>query len=162
MAGARTLPPSGNRPSVGRREAGLLFRVMNMHKHEILTRLHQIVADRLFGREWLADWDACAAVQTSLVKMGLQEEERPNEWRNTSLGKELKVDLFMVFMGLWTASDMPMILEHHGLLDAPEDDWDEIWPIAWSADEEPAEAARLREHVRQIYLKFCNADRGLN
>jgi hypothetical protein len=57
---------------------------------------------------------------------------------------------------------MPMILEHHGLLDAPENDRDEIWPIAWSADEEPAEAARLREHVRQIYLKFCNADRGLN
>ena len=99
-----------------------------MHKHEILTRLHQIVADRLFGREWLADSDACAAVQTSLVKMGLQEEERPNEWRNTSLGKELNVDLFMVFMGLWTASDMPMILEHHGLLDAPENDRDEIWP----------------------------------
>jgi hypothetical protein len=148
-----------------------------MTKGEILTRLHQIAADRLFGREWLADWEACVALQAMLINMGLQEKfpGPPTEWRNTPLGKELQVELFEVFMGLYAASEMPMILVHHGLLDEPDESargesildesasaLDEIWPIAWSAEEDKACAAKLQERMRHIYLKFCNAERGLN
>jgi hypothetical protein len=37
--------------------------------------------------------------------------------RNTPLGRELHLDLLMVFMGLWDQWEIPMILEDHGLID---------------------------------------------
>jgi len=37
--------------------------------------------------------------------------------RCTTLGKELKLDLVMVFIGLWCEWEMVMILEDHGLID---------------------------------------------
>jgi hypothetical protein len=43
-------------------------------------------------------------------------------WRNTPLGRELHLDLLMVFMGLWDQWEIPMILEDHGLIDDLEAD----------------------------------------
>jgi DNA-binding CsgD family transcriptional regulator len=141
-----------------------------MDKVEILKRLHAIASHRLFGGEWLADRDACNALNGKLVEMGLIEAvpDQPGTMRNTRLGKELRVDLFYVFWGLISVSDMPFILEEHGLIeevrdvDAPIEELPEIWSVAWEDDHGEIGEQELREHVRRAYMTFCGAQRGLN
>ena len=41
---------------------------------------------------------------------------------DTPLGKELDVDLFQVFMGVWYEWEVPMILENYHLIDEAEAD----------------------------------------
>jgi hypothetical protein len=73
-----------------------------MHKkHEIATRLAVISSTRLFGQEqWLVDREAAIKLNETLRAMGLCEQVSANTFRNTSLGNELKADLYEVFMGL--------------------------------------------------------------
>jgi hypothetical protein len=37
----------------------------------------------------------------------------PDAWQNTNLAKELNLDVYLVFAGLFDEGDIPMILEHH-------------------------------------------------
>jgi hypothetical protein len=79
-----------------------------------------MVFARLFGsRPWLADWESTVALQRKLRQMGLEEPVpgTSNTTRFTPLGTELRVDLLMVFMGLWDEREIPMILEDHGFID---------------------------------------------
>jgi hypothetical protein len=90
-----------------------------MNKAKIIAELENMVVARLFsGKPWLADRETRSAYYRKLIQMGLMEESGGF----TPLGKELDVELFSVFMGLWYQYDVPMILEEHGFIDESEFD----------------------------------------
>jgi|SRR5689334_4729200 hypothetical protein len=94
-----------------------------MTKAEIVAELEAMAWHRLFNsRHWLADRETCWAANQKLIKMGLVEYLPSDSWRNTALGKELDVDLFAVFIGLFDAWEVPYILERHRLIDERESD----------------------------------------
>ena len=108
-AGHRALRSSRRRPQ--------------MSKAEIVVELETMVTHRLFGcHRWLADQETCSAVHQKLIKMGLLEHISSDTWQNTPLGTELDIDLLLVFRGLFEVSEVPLILEHYGLIDEPERD----------------------------------------
>jgi hypothetical protein len=41
----------------------------------------------------------------------------PGSTRSTALGKELKFDLWMAFVGTWDTPEIPRILEKYGYID---------------------------------------------
>jgi hypothetical protein len=126
-----------------------------MHKkHEIATRLAVISGTRLFGQEqWLVDREAAIKLNETLGAMGLREQVSANTFRNTTLGNELKVDLYEVFMGLWEPWDMIHVLEEHGLLD--EYEVDHLFDLL-QRDEEHYEPA-LKARVQQAYRNYHKA-----
>jgi hypothetical protein len=94
-----------------------------MTKAEIVAELEAMAWHRLFNcRHWLADRETFWAAHQKLIKMGLVEYFSSDSWGNTPLGKELDVDLFEVFIGLFDAWEVPYILEHHRLIDERESD----------------------------------------
>jgi hypothetical protein len=94
-----------------------------MNKAEIVAELEAMAWHRLFNcRHWLADRETFWAVHQKLIEMGLVEHISSDTWRNTPLGKELDVDLYEVFMGLFDAWEVPNILEDHSFLDEWESD----------------------------------------
>src|SRR6478752_5024789 len=96
-----------------------------MNKAKIIAELENMVVTRLFGRQpWLADRETCCAVNRKLIQMGLVEQicDEPQTWQNTPLGKELDLDLFLVFMGHWDECDIPSLLKEYGLIDESEFD----------------------------------------
>ena len=85
------------------------------------------------------------------------EQLSSNTWRITPLGKELNVDLFEVFMGLFDEWEVPYILEDHGLVDE------------WESDSICARMARKADPevvlvgvVRRAYLDYGKASRFLH
>ena len=91
-----------------------------MNKSAVIRELHAMMDTRLFsGHQWLADWEACVALDRKLYAMGLQERVPEEKYtsRNTSLGRELRVDLVMVFIGLWDTWEVPRILKQYALID---------------------------------------------
>jgi hypothetical protein len=94
-----------------------------MNKAEIVAELEVMAWHRLFNsRQWLADRETICAVNRKLMKTGLLERISSDTWRNTPLGRELNVDLFEAFMGLWDAWEVPWILEDHRFIDEIEVD----------------------------------------
>jgi hypothetical protein len=94
-----------------------------MNKAEIVAELEATAWHRLFNcRHWLADRETVWAVHQKLIEMGLVEQISSDTWRNTPLGKELDINLFQVFMGLFDVWEVPYILEDHRLLDELESD----------------------------------------
>jgi hypothetical protein len=94
-----------------------------MNAPEILNELDTIIISRLFGPgRWLVDRESANALNRKLMQMGLCESvpDSPESWRLTSLGKELKVDLLEVFMGLCCEWDAIYDLVEYGLIDEPE------------------------------------------
>ena len=92
----------------------------SIDKRAVIQDLHLMMDARLFGdRPWLADRESCEALDKKLDEFGLQERVPGtiDTTRPTTLGKELKLDLVMVFIGLWCEWDMVMKLEDHGLID---------------------------------------------
>jgi hypothetical protein len=89
-----------------------------MHsKTEIATRLDAIASTRLFGDgKWLVDREVATGLNEAIGAMGLQEQLSENTSRDTVLGKEVNLSLYMVFMGLWEPWEMVHILEEHGCL----------------------------------------------
>ena len=87
-----------------------------MNKAKIIAELENMVVTRLFSRQpWLADRETISAVHRRLVQMGLVEQAfvEPQTWRSSPLGKELDVELFEVFLGLFDQWDVPGMLEHY-------------------------------------------------
>ena len=81
---------------------------------KIIAELENMVVARLFSDQpWLADPETFSAANRKLIQMGLVEVVcvEPQTWQPTPLGKELDVDLFEVFMGLWDEWEVPRILE---------------------------------------------------
>ena len=119
-------------------------------KAEIVAELEAMAWHRLFTcRQWLAGRETAYAVNQKLIKMGLLERISSDTWQTTPLGRELNVDLFEVFMGLFDEWEVPYILEDHGLIDE------------WESDSICARMSRkanpefvLLECVRRAYLNY--------
>ena len=130
-----------------------------MNKAQIIAELENMVAARLFsGQPWLADRETISAYDRKLIQMGLIEQVRdePPTWRNTSLGNELDVDLFQVFMGLWCEWEVPLILKEHGLL--TESEFDAIIECTSEANAE----GLLIGYVRRAYFIYRKATKFLH
>ena len=130
-----------------------------MNKAEIIAELESMVAARLFsGQPWLADRETISAYDRKLIQMGLIEQVRdePPTWRNTSLGNELDVDLFQVFMGLWCEWEVPLILKEHGLL--TESEFDAIIECTSEANAE----LLLSGYVKRAYFDYRKAAKFLH
>jgi hypothetical protein len=65
------------------------------------------------------------------------------------LGRELDVKLLMVFAGLWDDSEVPMLLEEHGLIS--EEQQYEIYARYWGKD---TSEAILLLFVRRAFFEF--------
>jgi hypothetical protein len=135
--------------------------VSAMNKAEIIAELENMVVARLFGgRPWLADRETISAVDRKLVQMGLMEHVRdePQTWQVTPLGKELDVDLFLVFMGIFDECEVPGILEDHHLLDESEAD------VIYERMCQPQTTAEsvLIGYVRRAYFDYRKATRFLH
>ena len=91
---------------------------MDHNTRNIVEDLHAMMTARLFGnRPWLADREACEALRRRLDELGLQEPVGEEQTRSTKLGKELDLEIVMVFIGLWHEVEMIGILEDRGLID---------------------------------------------
>ena len=118
-----------------------------------------MVAARLFGRQpWLADRETFSAVNRKLIQMGLVEVVcvEPLTWRISPLGKELDVELFEVFMGLFDEQEVPMILEHHRLIE--ESEVDAIYACMSEANAERV----LSGYVKRAYFDYPEATKFLH
>ena len=130
-----------------------------MNKAKIISELENMVVARLFGRQpWLADRETISTYDRKLIQMGLVEQVcvEPQTWRNTPLGKELDVDLFQVFIGLFCEWDVPSILEKYGLLSESEAD-----AILERMTEANAERV-LSGYVKRAYFVYRKATKFLH
>ena len=123
-----------------------------MNKAIIIGRLHEIVDHYLLGAgAWPADRETLPAFWRTVREFGLEEDvpDSPRTTRSTALGKELKLDLLMAFVGAWDIWEVPYILEEHGYIEESEAEELCTGPLI--------EAERkLRWHVLRAYLNFCN------
>ena len=106
----------------------------------------------------MAKRSLCSAVHRKFIQMGLVEQVcvEPQTWRNTPLGKELDVDLFQVFIGLFCEWEVPGILEKYGLLSESEAD-----AILERMTEVNAERV-LSGYVKRAYFDYRNATKFLH
>jgi hypothetical protein len=130
-----------------------------MNKAKIIAELENMVVARLFScQPWLADWETCSAYNRKLIQMGLVEEVcvEPQTWRYTPLGKELDIDLFHVFIGLFCEWEVPGILEKYGLLS--ESEADTILESMTGANSETV----LSGYVKRAYFDYRKATKFLH
>ena len=130
-----------------------------MKKAKIIAELENMVVARLFGRQpWLADRETSSALHRKLVQMGLVECVcvETDTWRSSRLGKELDVDLFEVFIGLFDEWDVPCILERYRLID--ESEADVIYPRMDKGDAESV----LSGYVKRAYFDYRKATKFLH
>lgn len=91
------------------------------------------------------------AFRKMVRSLGLDEDvpDSPGTTRSTALGKELKLDLLMAFVGAWEIWEIPYILEEYGYIEESQ--------AAELCTGPLVEAERkLRWYVLQAYLQFCN------
>jgi hypothetical protein len=129
-----------------------------MNKAAIICRLHEITDHYLLGGgSWPADGEPLAAFWKTLKDLGLDEDVpgSPGTKQSTALGKELKLDLVMAFVGAFDLWEIPYVLESNGYLE--ESEAEKLYSI-------PPEDAELeiRRYVRRAYFKFCNRSKFLN
>jgi hypothetical protein len=128
-----------------------------MNKAKIISELENMVAARLFGRQpWLADRETYSAVKRKLIQMGLVEQISVETSRITALGRELDVDLFLVFLGVMHEWDVPITLEEYGLLN--ESEFDAITTEAPKVDAETL----LSGYVKRAYFVYRKAIKFLH
>jgi hypothetical protein len=121
-----------------------------MDKAAIICQVHKITDYYLLGPgTWPLDRDLLPAFLKTMRELGLDEDvpDSPGTTQSTSLGKELKLDLLMAFVGAWDIWEIPYILEANGFLEVPEAE--ELY------NGPPLEAERkIRWYVLRAYLKF--------
>jgi hypothetical protein len=121
-----------------------------MNKAEIVAELEAMAWHRLFNcRQWLADRETNYAIDQKLIKMGLAERVSSDTWRNTPLGTELDIDLFIVFMGHFDIWDALFVLEDYRLID----EWDFDCLYARMCRKANPETV-LVGYVRRAYLDY--------
>ena len=82
----------------------------------VICKLHEIVDYYLLGDgTWPLDRESLQAFWKTVRDLGLDEAVagQPGTTRFTVLGKELKLDLIMAFVGAWDMWEIPSILEEH-------------------------------------------------
>jgi hypothetical protein len=129
-----------------------------MNKAAVICKLHEI-ADYYLLEEgvWPINQEFLQTFFKTVRELGLDEDvpEMPGTTRSTAIGKELNLDLLMVFVGAWDFWDIPHILEENGYVE--ESEADELY------NGPPLGAERkLRCYVLRSYLKFCNRSSLLN
>jgi hypothetical protein len=130
-----------------------------MNKAEIIAELENMVAARLFsGQPWLAERETISAYHRKLIQMGLVEQVciEPPTWRDTPLGKEVDIELYQVFIGLWYEWEVPLILEQHGFLN--ESEFDAIIECTSEANAERL----LSGYVKRAYFDYRKAAKFLH
>jgi hypothetical protein len=128
-----------------------------MNKAAIICKLHQITDHYLLGEGiWPADEESLPTFFKMLRELGL-DEEVPNSsrTRSTALGKELKLDLFMAFVGAWHLWEIPYILQDNGYLE--ESEVEELCSGPRIQSER-----KLHQYVLRTYLDFCNRGKRPN
>ena len=130
-----------------------------MDKAEVICKLHEIADHYLLGAgTWPADPESLPAFFKTVRDLGLYEDvldSLPGTTRSTPLGKELRLDLVMAFVGAWDMWEIPFVLVEHGYID--ETEAEELWtgPLAQAE-------RRLRWLVLQAYFEFCNRSKRPN
>jgi hypothetical protein len=130
-----------------------------MNKAEIIAELENMVVARLFsGQPWLADRETISAYHRKLIQMGLVEQVcvEPPTWQYTPLGKEVDIELYQVFIGLWYEWEVPLILEQHGFLN--ESEFDAIIECTSEANAERL----LSGYVKRAYFDYRKAAKFLH
>jgi hypothetical protein len=136
-------------------EAGLA--TSTMKKAKIIVELENIVLARLFGRgAWLADRETSIATGRKFLQLGFIEYVNPPYWKFSRLGKEIDLELYYVFMGLFQAWKMPDILRSHHLID--ESEADAIYERLCSAEPESV----LSGYVKRAYFDYWKANKFLH
>jgi hypothetical protein len=133
--------------------------IITMNKAKIIAELENMVVARLFsGRPWLADRETISAYHRKLIQMGLVEQVcvEPPTWQYTPLGKEVDIELYQVFIGLWYEWEVPLILEQHGFLN--ESEFDAIIECTSEADAERL----LSGYVKRAYFDYRKAAKFLH
>ena len=107
----------------------------------------------------LADRETCSAVHRKLIQMGLVEQicDEPQTWRNTPLGKELDLDLLLVFIGHWDECEIPIILEEYGLIDEGPSSTQ-----SWNARPRPVQERLLSGYAKRAYFDYRKAAKFLH
>jgi hypothetical protein len=92
-----------------------------------------------------------SALYKMFRNLGLDEDVPgcPGTTRSTALGKELKIDLLMAFVGAWDIWEIPYILEKNGYLEESEAEELCAGPLMEAEQ-------KLRWYVLRAYLNFCN------
>jgi hypothetical protein len=123
-----------------------------------ICKLHEMADYFLLGDgTWPADQEGLPAVLRTVRELGLNEAVagQPGMTESTALGKELKLDLMMAFIGACEMWAIPDVLWAHGYIEDRE--WEELWsgPII--------EAERkLSRLVLRSYYDFCNRTKRAN
>lgn len=123
-----------------------------MDKASIICELHEIADHYWFGRgTWPIPRENLPALFKTFRSLGLDEDvpNSPGRTQPTKLGKELKLHLFMAIVGAWDIWDIPSILERYGCIN--EFDSEELYTVPLVEAER-----KLRSHVFQAYLQYCN------
>jgi hypothetical protein len=129
-----------------------------MNKAEIVAELEAMAWYRLFNcPQWLADRETSYTLHQKLINLGLVEHLSSNTWRHTPLGRELDVDLFEVFMGLFDVWDALSVLEDHCLIEESEGD-----SICERMFTKASPESVLEGYVRQAYFDYRKATKYLH
>ncbi|MBR0941568.1 hypothetical protein [Bradyrhizobium liaoningense] len=123
-----------------------------MNKTSVICKLHEITDHYLLGAgTWPADRERLPALYQTFRNLGLDEDvpDSPGTTRSTALGKELKLDLLMAFVGALDLWDIPHTLEAYGYIDESQAEELCFGPVVKME-------RKLRCYVFQAYLKFLN------
>ncbi|MBR1069145.1 hypothetical protein [Bradyrhizobium liaoningense] len=123
-----------------------------MHKASVVSKLHEMTDHCQLGSgTWPADRESLPALFKTFRDLGLNEEvtDRPGATQSTALGKELKLDLIMAFVGAWYIWEIPYILVDYGYIDESQAEELCSGPLVEME-------RKLRCYVFQGYLKFLN------
>ena len=123
-----------------------------------ICKLHEMADYYLLGEgTWPAHREGLQAFFKTVRDLGLNQDvaNHPGTTQDTALGKELKLDLMMAFVGAWDMWEIPNILEEHGYIEATEAE------ELYSSPSAEAER-RLRWLVLRAYFEFCNRSKGAN
>ena len=123
-----------------------------MNKASVICKLHEITDHFLLGAgTWPADRERLPALYKTLRNLGLDEDvpDSPGTTRSTALGKELKLDLLMAFVGAWEIYEIPYILVEYGYIDEAQAEELCTGPPAGME-------RKLRCYIFQAYLQFLN------
>jgi hypothetical protein len=134
------------------------IRATAMNKADICRELYNAAEFHLFGAgSWPADREASVSFHRLLDDLGLMTAvpDKPGMIQCTHLGLELNVELMSIFAGAVGLWDIPLVLDLMGYLD--DDEADAIYTVKSKHPERV-----IRQHVRQIYFKFCNRSRYFN
>ena len=130
-----------------------------MDKAAVICELHEITDHYLLGEgNWPADEENLPALFGKFRALGLDEDVpgSPGMTQSTTLGKELKLELVMAFVGAYEIWNIPEILVENGYL--TESEADELYFFL-----APLQAERkLRRYVYRAYLEYCNRFFPLN